>query len=70
MLQLPLPRGMQPIDIGLVVANTRQNPPATIIFALIKLPRIYKIPKPTYVGGKREEGKLSMLLRDIGNFSP
>ena len=23
----------------------------TIIFALIKLPRIYEIPKPTYVGG-------------------
>lgn len=31
MLQLPLPRGMQPIDIGLLVANTRQNPPATTL---------------------------------------
>ena len=40
------------------------------IFALIKLPRIYEIPKPTYVGGKREEEKLSMLLEDIGDFSP
>ena len=25
---------------------------------------------PTYVGGKREEGKLSMLPKDIVNFSP
>ena len=50
-----------PVDLALVLF---------VIFALIKLPRIYKIPKPTYVGGKREEGKLSMLLRDIGNFSP
>ena len=44
------------------------------IFALIKLPRIwntYTIPVlPTYVGGKREEEKLSMLPEDIGDFSP
>ena len=25
---------------------------------------------PTYVGGKREEEKLSMFCEDIGNFSP
>ena len=31
----------------------------------------YTIPiLPTYVGGKREEEKLSMLPEDIGNFSP
>ena len=50
------------------------NPKTKIIFALIKLPRIwntYTIPiLPTYVGGKREEEKLSMLPEDIGNFSP
>ena len=37
---------------------------------MIKLPRIYKLPIPTYVGGKREEEKLSMLPEDIGDFSP
>ena len=41
-----------------------------IIFALIKLPRIYKIAIPTYVGGKRKEEKSSMLPEDIGDFSP
>ena len=45
-----------------------------IIFALIKLPRIwntYAIPiYPQLWGGKREEEKLSMLPEDIGDFSP
>ena len=42
----------------------------SFIFALIKLPRMYEIGKPTYVGGKREEEKLSMLPEDINYFSP
>ena len=31
MVQLPVPRGMNPIDIGLVLSNFRQNPPATTL---------------------------------------
>ena len=42
-----------------------------VIFAVIKLPRIYEIPNThKCVGEKREGEKLSMLPEDIDNFSP
>ena len=64
--------GLSWVDIGWqivkLVGSSSIN--LDVIFALIKLPRIYEIGKPTYVGGKREEEKLSMLPEDINYFSP
>ena len=46
-VQIPVPVPV-PVPVSAVLSTSTN----TSYLALIKLPRIYEIPKPTYVGGK------------------